>query len=841
MAEVVDGKVVMKAPDGRLFRVAPEEADQATRDLGWSPAGAEETAERAAAREQYSKFGSTGQQALGALEQTVRTASFGTVPGGLDWKEREAVLREESPVVSAVAQGVGSVAPALVGGGLLTGAARLAGAGGRAATLVGAAGEGLAGGLAEEVEQARFETRGVSAGNVLLFGLGGEIVGRALPKGIAMGAGKIRKAVSPLEELTGEGVSSAVAATERNSVKSQARLAREMQQGPERAEALRRTAPQQYEQMAVETADDLDAITEMAGRMGDTSSSKSVTQRLRDTLADESPAQQDWFTSTRAKLAEAKRRVRSPMGETPYGPLAPDTPELSGDLKTIASRFDKVIDTGLKRLDKTTDTVEQYLIARDVKKQLQHVSSKMGRMKSPQDEFMRDEMRAVVDDTWGHIQGGLKDRSLFGDAAEIEADINGAWSDKMLRGLGVSEQDLARKVDVDFKTGRHVVEFDPDKARTFLQKDRVGRTIAQRKLEQVLEGAEDMAAAHGRHGTWDKAEVEALRTRVARVRENLGLADEIHGAKGEPASGGGSTIGDEVAEFAAEKLVGSVIPFAGQAIRFGKRLLGLDNAGRQATRQTARKLAGTGLGKAQSAFGKVGDYGALPAMTALARFTGDYSGPEESFEAKKRILADELVSPDVLYEVLATTLDDMPRVNPELFQQIAGRVAQKIRYVREHLPAGIANTLMYPNGTPPSMSALREFGTIWNTVFNPSSVLEDIESGVATQLQMKTLRESDPDIYEQLRADVIEEVGINFRHVPITTKLQLDLLFQADGLAGPMFSSAAARMIGDAYRAERDKPKSGNQSEPEVGELEALAQPGGISAIQSSVTNRGAA
>ncbi len=43
---------------------------------------------------------------------------------------------------------------------------------------------------------------------------------------------------------------------------------------------------------------------------------------------------------------------------------------------------------------------------------------------------------------------------------------------------------------------------------------------------------------------------------------------------------------------------------------------------------------------------------------------------------------------------------------------------------------------------------------------------------------------------------IIAEVGANFESIPWSTKMSLDLLFQADGLAGPAFSSKAAAMIG---------------------------------------------
>jgi hypothetical protein len=514
----------------------------------------------------------------------------------------------------------------------------------------------------------------------------------------------------------------------------------------------------------------------------------------------------------------------------------------------FANRLETIVDTTLRQMDQKSANFDRFLVARDAKKQLQHLSKEMSLVEAPHDRVFHDQLRQVVDETQSHLRGGLKDKSLFGAAAEIEDDINASWHDKILPGLGVTDQDLARRVGVDYRTGRIKFEFDPAKDRAFLKGDRVDRAITQRKLESVLDGVEELAAAHERHGTWSLDEIAEVRNRVARKRESLSLADEIHVAKNAEAdlpkgakagAGERSGVGSELLEFGLEKIVGTAIPFAGQAIKFGKRLLGIDQAARGATKQTARKLAGVGAGHAQRALGAAGAVGAVPVMTALARFTGDYAGPEESFEAKRKLLDDEQVSPDVLYEVLGQTMGDMPRVNPELFQAVAARTAGKIRYLRDNMPAGIQATLLYPNGTPPSRSALREYATMWNTVMDPETVLEDIEAGTATPLQMKTLRESDPDVYEQLRSDVIEQVGTHFKDVPTSTKVQLDLLFQADGLAGPLFSSTAARYIGDAFKQQKERgpQKAGTPATKEPGA--AGAAPAGLKSIQSSVTNAG--
>jgi hypothetical protein len=1023
------GDVAVRNPStGELRMVPAEGVDSFVEQTGWHVASEQQKEHGAKILES----GGVGQQALAAAETTVRTGTLGLVPGlAGGWQQRAEVQREEHPYIAGAAQALGALAPALATGGAGGALAGAAGLGRTGLAVAGAVGEGLAGGLAEEIEQARAETRDVSAGNILLYGLGGEIVGRALPHALAMGAGRVRRALSAVEEVAGEGVPSALAGAEARSVENEARLAFELPEGMERQAALDRTAKQQYDRLAPEMANELDALTQKASEMGDTSSSARVTERLKQTMSDESPAQQNFFTDMKERLARSRESLFAPMERTRpptieeylgtvkgskarqaahdeltdevvarakkrgisfeekpvvslegkrledigalpiedaadrarvealkadpdfastgrvksndgaqgitlvdddgslvlrdgrhrliaaqeldrnsvYGryvdgktgkviyegeiPLKSRAKELTPmETETLASiqsevlgewappakgladqagltghakRITATIDNGLRRLDQATTSVDQFLIARDIKKQLQGISKKMSLDKTVSDSALHDEMRGVLDSSWREIRDGLSDESLFGGAARIERDINAAWYQKILNGLGITEGDLARKVDVDFRTGRTVVEFDPSKARSFLQGDAVDRAIGQRKLRDVLEGAEDMLAAHKTHGTWAPAEIAAQEQRILSVRQKLRMADEIQVAKGaaadqvqqlkaaklardkqafidkanqpkpETSSGFGK---EQAADFVAEKVAG-LLPYGGQIYRLGKRLLGIDQAARSASKQTARRLAGTAAGTLETGLGRAASVAPVPVMTALSRFTGEYSGPEESFEAKKKLLEQEQLAPEVLYETIGSALEDLPKANPVLYQQLAARTAEKVRYVRANLPPGISSTLLYPNGTPPSTSALREFATLWNTVMDPHSVLEDIDAGTATGQQMKHLRESDPDIYEQLRSDMVEEVGANFRSVPLSTKLQLDILFDADGLAGPFFSSKAGDMIGQSLKDDAARGPSGNEPDVGVDQIQTGAGPGGLTAIQNSVTNRG--
>lgn len=249
------------------------------------------------------------------------------------------------------------------------------------------------------------------------------------------------------------------------------------------------------------------------------------------------------------------------------------------------------------------------------------------------------------------------------------------------------------------------------------------------------------------------------------------------------------------------------------------------------SKKTARVLAG--VSKASTA--------APLAVSALQRFSQGYATPEASFEAKKRVLMAVANDPTVLADTIAASTGSLAEQHPQLFAQMAGRISAGINYVSANLPPGIASGLLHPDGTPPARSALRDTAVLWNTVFHPETVYEDIQARVATSQQMRALESQHADLYAQLKQDAVEQIGVNYRSVPHSTKTYLDILFDGDGLAGPMYSSYAAQQIGIAQSERQGQTGRSPLSGP-VGKAPGGApETSGVAAIKGSVTNRGTA
>lgn len=301
-------------------------------------------------------------------------------------------------------------------------------------------------------------------------------------------------------------------------------------------------------------------------------------------------------------------------------------------------------------------------------------------------------------------------------------------------------------------------------------------------------------------------------TRMAQLAKDYGL-----GAAALVAGGGALAVaGDANAAEPEDRMVTA------------ERILAIDQAATQRIRHTARVLAG--LAEPPGPEGLT---------THLARFGAEHDDPRAAFEERKDILAKSEISPALVYDVLGSSMGDVASVSPELYQAATARLLDNFRYLRENLPPEVKTSLLHPKGMPVSESAMRDWATQWSTAMDPESVLDDIERGTVTHLQIETLRNAHADLYQQLRTEIIEEVGANFQSVPTSTKMQLDILFGADGLAGPMFSSEAAAIIGAAGKIASQRKQPG-PPQGAADDQEVAASSNGLEAIRSSVTNRGA-
>ena len=892
MAEVTvkPGEFILKSPvTGDMRAVSADEADKIANEEGLEFAAPAEIDDYNA-RQRYGGFGT---QAKAAGNIALRTATLGlagdTSPEAL---AAERVLEQSNlgRAASFGAQAAGTVAPALVGGGVLGGAARALGAGARTAGFAAAVGEGGAAGYADELEQARREGRDVSIGNVLLFGVGGELLGRALPAALARGGRRLERAMTPAASSS---VDALVDGTENVLVKADAkRLGRAVDDatgiphGPDRDEFIARSADAHYSQLATRARKSFDELTDDFRDLGDVSKKP---DRIAPLVPDTAPVQYEWANVEAGRAQEAADRLLKPERvprETLEGPIAGD--ELGGAMAALegpAYAWSKGVQRYADRAGKTmrnmadglqdVDTSVDWFIAADQgKRSLQKQVVDLDRQIRKQTDLAvkqeLEDLRTQLMDFEGNLRGGLENEGLWGRAAQYQQDVNRAWT-RYLQGVETVESDLTRvtRRQTSYTDSRAKRTYDPAKVESILRKDRdVGRKVLEEQLDHVLAGAEDMAAAHRKWDTADPKQIQRLEENAKSIRAALGEADEIQGAElrwkqaqeAERNLQGHQRLQDRAAaaeERAAAKadreaarqareaeqaaksgmgdalnvagLVGGALPGVGGLVRLGRLLGGLGNGGRVMVARAAR-MAARGAEAAPRAL--------VPVMTtALERFTGDHPDWETSYAAKRNALLAAQKDPTALFEAIGTNVGELDRVNPRLSAELATRMVQATAYLTENLPAGVSVSMMYPDGMPPSESAVRDFAVRWNSVMDPATVVDDLAAGVCEPQQWEALLEVHPDIALDVQTAMTVELAQAYEDVPIQTKIWLDLIFGGDGLAGALYSSRAAQYIEEARQVEQEQAQGaeGAQSRPSGPPVQ--QEPQALAAIRGGVTN----
>lgn len=413
------------------------------------------------------------------------------------------------------------------------------------------------------------------------------------------------------------------------------------------------------------------------------------------------------------------------------------------------------------------------------------------------------------------LRDGLKMKELWGKAAEVETDFQTVGS-KMAS---------AQKA---------IGAVDKDSLRAALSAEPTARGGAGVGMGQLIESLEDAAAIASKYGLLPKGPLGKMLSVAMRAKRAVANADSVFaGRAAAPASSG---IAAEVVETAADMAMGAmgVPPVAGLAYKVGKRVWkNIDDGAKAAIKDSARRMVRPLYSES------LDSPKAMLATSALSRFRAEYSSPEQAYQARVKMLDTLRINPSVLPMAIAQSTGTMSREDPELFSQVAGRIQSQFAYVSANLPVSIGVSLAYPRGVPTSRQALRDFSVLWNSTFQPETVLDDFAKGEATPAQMRVLSDVHPDLHSDLQQQTMFEAANSFASIPTQRKQQLDILFGTDGIAGPSFSWRASDYIEEANDAAMQRGGAGSQA-PASSPAQEGYEPAGLNAIRSGVTNRGA-
>ncbi len=483
-------------------------------------------------------------------------------------------------------------------------------------------------------------------------------------------------------------------------------------------------------------------------------------------------------------------------------------------LKGMVSKLGAFLDDAEQKLTSSRKAADRFIEADQVKRGLQkfHVSLAKSRM-SALDPAYHDQLTSIVDAVQENMRRGLEDESIWGRAARFQADVNSAWHNRWFRGAPVAEGDLARITGRDFDA-KSITEFDPAKIRSFLEKDKVGRGLTEEKLNDMLDGYQEMAEAHRKWGITDEAELDKLQRDVADVRLTLEEADEIQGSVPRADAA-------DKAESAMDSLISQGLPVVGSAYVGMKRALrNVNTAGKGHVRSSMNVMVngvrrvGKGLDKASKRGG--GAVGVVAAghlrerQTNDARFQGDHPTMQQAFMARRAQITTALQEPEQLAAAMADSFGDLPDQFPDVHFRLSERFTQAFMYLGDNLPPGIENSLLSQHSLPPDLRSIREFAKLWEAVMDPGAVVADFASMNATPKQARAIEAVHPDLWAQMQTDTLEAVA-NSPNRPSWERMRyVAQIFKLGGALGGVWKPNVAKNIRNSLKtapvASMDRP-----------------------------------
>lgn len=299
--------LVLKDPaTGEIVRIPDDDNASATvAERGLVVASPEEIA----TADQKRLYGGEKLQAAG--ETALRAATFGAFQGAGSEetiRERSEAFRRDAPISAFAAQTAGAALPAIATGGVVGAASGALGAGAGVARGAAIAAEGLTGGLADEIEQARAEDREVSAGNVLANAVLGEVMGR----GMVYSAGAVKRGATTLIGKVKH--RNAALAAERKALDAGADTVSGAPAGPDRDVFLANAGKEVVDRASTRMATSLDEIAKGMDKLTSIPAKKG---KLRAMVPKTAEVHRDWANQASREAFELRQRLSAAARKAP--------------------------------------------------------------------------------------------------------------------------------------------------------------------------------------------------------------------------------------------------------------------------------------------------------------------------------------------------------------------------------------------------------------------------------------------------------------------------------------------------------------------------------------------
>lgn len=145
---------------------------------------------------------------------------------------------------------------------------------------------------------------------------------------------------------------------------------------------------------------------------------------------------------------------------------------------------------------------------------------------------------------------------------------------------------------------------------------------------------------------------------------------------------------------------------------------------------------------------------------------------------------------------------------PQISQAMQQTMIKGIQYLNTKIPQEPQMGALGEKAEP-SKSEISQFNSIYDAVENPLNVFKEIQAGTLDQSWVEAINTVYPELMNNIKSTMMEEIGKNNNKVPYKTKLQLSLLFGQDldvSTSQPFIAANQISISSPSKQAENQKP-----------------------------------
>ena len=506
-----------------------------------------------------------------------------------------------------------------------------------------------------------------------------------------------------------------------------------------------------------------------------------------------------------------------------------------GNKKLVRNTQAFVEDLG-RRIDATDDAAEAFALLDRAKRGLQRERVFLGRGASRQADALKLQQAEALGARLEQIQERtrqlLMTSEIWGDAADIQRSVNGAW-EKFFESNRLYNRNFLTATSETFQ-GRPIMRANPAAVSRYVRTlGRAEGKLVDEQLRHHVGAIKGLAQAIGEGFELGEraASVAAIRDAADNIGKTLSRADETvrfvnefdemlkaekAGASALLGPGGGFLAGGPLGAVAG-LAVGALARPAHTALQFAGLRAMTRHVTRQMDRSTGRFFDGfDALRMPRSLRPAPSAQTTRRAMSIVATgFATRDESKREAYARHARDIRSQAANPALVHARLASSLREVAADAPKFTTQVTVGVSRGLQFLASKLPTPGMDPASYTPHLSESMppdDEIAEFERYWQGVTNPVGAIRQLESGMFTLEHAEALRAVYPSLYAELQLMVMRRLTELKKPPPYAARAQLDTVLGLGGKAEPSLEpgALARRMaLAEAQQAPPVPPPSG--------------------------------